>query len=417
MFLAQLLASLGFSTIFPFLPHFVDELGSGSGGSTVFWVAMVFSVQAVAMMIASPIWGAVADRYGRKPMVVRALIGGAITVGLMGLVRSVEELVVLRLVQGLVTGVVSAASSMVVSVVPRDRLGYALGMMQTGQWAGISIGPILGGLLEYFFGMRTSFFVTGVLVLIGGLLVIFLVKEEFTPPVSERHGVNRMFAQWGSVLRSPGVALVYTLRLTAWLGRTMLMPYLPLFVGVLISNGELTGIYTGIAIGSASLAGTLSGVVLGRLGDRIGHKRVLVVSAIATGAFYFPMAFVTQIWQLIALNIVVGFAVGGVLPAISAMLARFTDPRMAGSVYGLDNSVGAGARAVAPVVAGMIITATSLPGTENYRAIFIVTAVLFGVTAALAALRLPDDSRRGLDESLAELPASTRAVSSGSGER
>src|SRR5690606_38971816 len=134
-----------------------------------------------------------------------ALIGGAITVALMGLVRSVEELVVLRLVQGLVTGVVSAASSMVVSIVPRDRLGYAMGMMQTGQWAGISVGPILGGMLEYFVGMRTSFLVTGVLLLIGGLLVVFLVKEQFTPPVFERHGVNRMFNQWGSVLKSPGV--------------------------------------------------------------------------------------------------------------------------------------------------------------------------------------------------------------------
>jgi DHA1 family multidrug resistance protein-like MFS transporter len=369
------------------------------------------------MMIASPIWGAVADRYGRKPMVVRALIGGAITVALMGLVRNVEELVLLRLIQGLVTGVVSAASSMVVSVVPRDRLGYAMGMMQTGQWAGISVGPILGGMLEYFVGMRMSFLVTGVLLLIGGLLVVFLVKEQFTPPVFERRGVDRMFAQWGSVLRSPGVALVYTLRLTAWLGRTMLMPYLPLFVGVLISNGELTGIYTGVAIGSASLAGTLSGVVLGRLGDRIGHKRVLVVSAIVTAAFYFPMAFVTQIWQLIALNIVVGFAVGGVLPAISAMLARFTDPQMAGSVYGLDNSVGAAARAVAPVVAGMIITATSLPGTENYRGIFIVTALLFGVTAALAALRLPADSHRDMNGAQPRSPAPERSTTSGSGER
>ena len=412
MFLAQLLASLGFSTIFPFLPHYVEELGASSSGSTVFWVAMVFSVQAVAMMIASPIWGAVADRYGRKPMVVRALIGGAILVGLMGLARSVEELTVLRLVQGLVTGVVSAASSMVVAVVPRDRLGYAMGMMQTGQWAGISVGPILGGLLEYFVGMRMSFLVTGVLLLIGGLLVVFLVKEEFTPPVGGGNGMSRMFGQWGSVIRSPGVALVYSLRLTAWLGRTMLMPYLPLFVGVLMVNSELTGIYTGIAIGSASLAGTLSGVVLGRLGDKVGHKRVLVTSAIVTAVFYFPMAFVTNIWQLIALNVVVGFAVGGVLPAISAMLARFTDPKLAGSVYGLDNSVGAAARAVSPAVAGLIITATSLPGTENYRAIFIATALLFGVTAALAAARLPGDSRR---LPLEPLPVAPPTADSGDG--
>src|SRR5690554_1250268 len=100
MFLAQLLASLGFSTIFPFLPAYVEELGATTGGSTVFWVAMVYSVQAVAMMIASPVWGAVADRYGRKPMVIRSLLGGAVLVVLMGFARSAEELVLIRLVQG-----------------------------------------------------------------------------------------------------------------------------------------------------------------------------------------------------------------------------------------------------------------------------------------------------------------------------
>src|SRR5690606_30204276 len=125
--------------------------------------AMVHSVQAVAMMIASPVWGAVADRYGRKPMVVRSLVGGAVMVVLMGFSRSAEELVLIRLVQGLVTGVVSAASSLVAASVPRERLGFAMGLMQTGQWAGISVGPIVGGFLEYLVGVRTSFFVTGAL--------------------------------------------------------------------------------------------------------------------------------------------------------------------------------------------------------------------------------------------------------------
>src|SRR5690606_30176407 len=117
---------------------------------------------------------------------------------------------------------------------------------------------------------------------------------------------------------------------------------------------------------------------------------VLIVSAIATALFYVPMAFVTQVWQLIALNVLVGLAVGGVLPAISAMLARFTDPAMSGSVYGLDNSVGAASRAVAPLFAGLIITLASTSSEPNYRGIFIVTALLFGVTALLAARRLPD---------------------------
>lgn len=218
---------------------------------------------------------------------------------------------------------------------------------------------------------------------------MFLVREDFTPPKEPRPFIGSMFGSWGAVLRSPGVPLSYLLRFAAWLGRSMIMPYLPLFIASLTLSDELTGIYTGIAIGAASLAGTVSGVVLGRLGDRVGHKRVLVASAIATALFYVPMVFVTGVWQLIALNVLVGFAVGGVLPSISAMLARFTDPDLAGSVYGLDNSVGAASRALAPLLAGLIITLASTGGEANYRGIFIVTAILFSLTAILAARRLP----------------------------
>src|SRR5690606_28151164 len=171
MFVAQLLASVGFSTIFPFLPNYVEHLGVRGGGSLVFWVSAVFSVQAVSMMFAAPIWGAVADRYGRKLMVVRSLIGGAVIILLMGFARSAEELTLLRLIQGLITGVMSASSSLVASVTPRERLGYAMGLMQTANWAGVSVGPMIGGVLEFFFGYRIAFVVTAALLLLGGVLV------------------------------------------------------------------------------------------------------------------------------------------------------------------------------------------------------------------------------------------------------
>jgi len=388
MMATQFLASVGFSTIFPFLPAYVEQLGASSG-STVFWVSAVFSGQAFAMMIASPIWGAVADRYGRKPMLIRALIGGAVLVFLMGLARSSEELFVLRVIQGLVTGVISAASSMAAAVTPRERLGYAMGLMQTGQWAGIAIGPILGGVLSYAVGIRVSFMVTAALLLVGGLLVVFGVKEEFVPPAKRSRGVSGLFGQWATVLRAPGVSLAYLLRFTAWLGRTMIMPFLPLFIATLTIRQDLAGIYTGVAIGVSSLAGTYSGVALGRLGDRIGHKRLLIGSALATAMLYVPMTFVTQVWQLLVLNTLIGFAVGGVLPAISALLARFTDPSIAGSVYGLDNSVGAASRAISPLLAAGILAVTSHGVAPDYGLLFPFTAGLFGVAAALAAWRLP----------------------------
>ena len=271
MFVAQLLASVGFSTIFPFLPNYVEHLGVRSGGSLVFWVSAVFSVQAVAMMIAAPFWGAMADRYGRKLMVQRSMFGGAVVILLMAFAGSAEELTLLRLVQGLITGVMSASSSLVASVTPRERLGYAMGLMQTASWAGVSVGPMIGGVLEFFFGYRIAFVVTAVLLFVGGLLVLLRVEERFTRAESVPRGFGGVFKSWAHVVRSPGVSLAYLLRFIAWLGRTMLVPFLPLFVAAISVRGELAGIYTGLAIGLASAAGTFSGVVLGRLSDRVGE--------------------------------------------------------------------------------------------------------------------------------------------------
>ncbi len=394
MFFAQLLASVGFSTIFPFLPNYVEFLGVRGSGSIIFWVSAVFSVQAVAMMIASPIWGAMSDRTGRKLMVERALFGGAIVVFLMAFVHSAEELTFLRLIQGLTTGVASAASSMVASSAPRNRLGYAMGMMQTASWAGASIGPMIGGGLQYFFGFRLSFVLTAVLMLAGGLLVFFGVKEEFTPPEGRKGMVGGIVGAWRDVLRTAGVPLAYFLRFSAWLGRTMLVPFLPLFIATITVDRDMAGMYTGLAIGLAAGSSTLSGVFLGRLSDRIGYKPVLVASTFACALFYVPMAYVGNVFQLIAVNVLIGFAIGGVLPAISAMLARLTPPQVAGAVYGIDNSVSAASRALAPIVSGAVVTFTSLPGETNYRTIFLVTAALFLLTAVAAAWFLP---RRGAE--------------------
>ena len=394
MFFAQLLASVGFSTIFPFLPNYVEFLGVRGSGSIIFWVSAVFSVQAVAMMIASPIWGAMSDRTGRKLMVERALFGGAIVVFLMAFVHSAEELTFLRLIQGLTPGVASAASSMVASSAPRNRLGYAMGMMQTASWAGASIGPMIGGVLQYFFGFRLSFVLTAVLMLAGGLLVFFGGKEEFTPPEGRKGMVGGIVGAWRDVLRTAGVPLAYFLRFSAWLGRTMLVPFLPLFIATITVDRDMAGMYTGLAIGLAAGSSTLSGVFLGRLSDRIGYKPVLGASTFACALFYVPMAYVGNVFQLIAVNVLIGFAIGGVLAALNALLPRPPPPQGAGGGYGVDKSVSAASRALAPIVFILVMALSVLFGETNYRTIFLVTAALFLLTAVAAAWFLP---RRGAE--------------------
>jgi DHA1 family multidrug resistance protein-like MFS transporter len=290
---AQFVSAVGFSSVFPFLSLYVQELGTNTGLSIEFWAGMAFSAQAFTMMIASPIWGAVADRYGRKLMVERAMFGGAILLFCMGLVRSAEGLVLLRAVQGMVTGVISAATALVAAVAPRERSGYALGALQMGFWCGTALGPLIGGFIADTWEYQTAFYVTGALLAIAGLVVWIGVSE--VRGVGAEVGPLAFMMGWREILSAPGIGLTYGARALTWLAQTMLAPITPLFVQALIPHSPNLNAYTGLTVGVASATGTVSAICLGRLGDRAGHRRVLVTSAVAAGLFYLLQSFVAQV--------------------------------------------------------------------------------------------------------------------------
>lgn len=392
LFVAQLLTAVGFSMIFPFLPNYVESLGSAWNLNLVFLAGAVFSAQAFTMMLSSPVWGAVADRVGRKPMVLRAMFGGALIVFLMGFARSAEELVLLRTVQGALTGIVAASNTLIASVAPRERSGFALGTLQTAMSSGVAAGPILGGILADTVGFRAAFLITSVLLTIGGFLVLFGVRENFQPPERARR-LGGMLATWGDVLRTPSVGITFAARFSAWLGRGVLVPILPLFIPFLLVADGRTGTFTGLVIGVGAATFTLSAIVLGDLGDRVGHRTILMVSSVVAAACYLPMAFVQNGAQLLILNGLAGLAFGGIQPSLSALLNVVTEQSDVGSAFGLDNAAVAGSRAVAPLL-GVGLASLLGGGELGYRAVFVAATVLFlGTIAIASALPRVGDTR------------------------
>lgn len=388
VFLAQLLTTMGFSLIFPFLPLYVEDLGSVTGLSVELMAGLVFSAQAITMMIASPIWGVVADRYGRKLMSMRALFGGAVILTLMGMVTNGEQLILLRAVQGLVTGTVAANNALVAGAVPRERIGFAMGTLQLGLWGGIAVGPLVGGFLADLYGFAMPFFITGAALLVGGVMIYFGVDEDFVPRQSQTEERPGIFAQWQHVLTANGVGMVFSLRFLTTVGRQILMPVAPLFVVVLLpTNATNIAMFTGAILATASATSTFSGVYLGRLGDRIGHRTILIGASVFAMLAHIPMVFVVDVWQLLGLQAVAGIAIGGIISAPSALLAHYTEVGEEGSVYGLDNSVVAAARALAPLIGSAIAL------TLGLRATFAATALIFLVVTAAAYWLLPSEDR------------------------
>jgi DHA1 family multidrug resistance protein-like MFS transporter len=396
MFFAQMISMIGFSSIFPFLPMYVKSLGTATSLSEDLCAGLVYSGQALTMMVASPVWGALADRWGRKIMVERAMFGGAVILAMMAFVRSAEELVLLRMLQGLVTGTVSAANALVAAAAPRGRSGYAMGLMQTGMGLGLGLGPVIGGTVADAFGYQAAFYITGALLAVAGAVVGYGVREGFVSGGSAGAARPGFFSQWRGLLTAPGVVLVYGLRFINQMGRIIYIPILPMYVLSLIDDPGLGNSFTGLVIGVSSAATAQCAVYFGRLGDRIGHRRILVVCFMSCFVLFGLQSLIDRGWQLFWLQTLSGIALGGIVPAVSALLAVQSRPGTEGAVYGLDSSITSGARVVGPILG------VSISAWLGFRAVFGAAAFLY-LTAGLIALaglskiseyRMPVDQRR-----------------------
>jgi DHA1 family multidrug resistance protein-like MFS transporter len=301
----------------------------------------------------------------------------------MGFVTTAEQLIFLRAVQGLLSGVIAAVSALVVSKVPQNKTGYAMGILQLGLWSGVSLGPLLGGYLSDLFGFHVTFMATAALLCASGIVVWIAVDETHTPALGSSRGMKSFAQNWHRVLRYPGIIATFVLRFFSSVGRTALSPILPLFVQILMPGNKHIAGYTGLVLGVSSAASTIAAVYLGRLGDKIGHQRIAFFSAIGTALFYFPQSFVTKPWQLMVLYTLTGAGIGGLTPSLAALLAKLSKPADAGSVYGIDNSITAAGRALSPLIAAMVAAYFGL------RWVFCATGVIFAGAVIIIAVMLP----------------------------
>ena len=378
LWVAELMAIAGFTVVLPFLPYYVQELGVTELEQVEFWSGLLFASKAIAMAIFSPIWGSVADRYGRKLMVERAMFSGAVLMGAMGFAQNVQQLLVLLILQGCLTGTIVAATTLVASSVPRQRSGRALGLLQMAVYSGASAGPLLGGLVADHFGYRVAFVVTGALLFLAGITVAIFVHEEFEPP--QREAGSRRGDFWlgvRAVFRSRELLVVLGIELMMRLGTKFMGPLLPLFVQTLVPGETRIASLVGLITGLGAATSAVGAVLLGRAGDRFGYRTVLLTCALGMAVVYVPQFFVTTPVQLLILQAAAGAAMGGGLAAIGALLANLSPEGRQGAVYGLDWSVVSAASGLGPVIGTAVAIGLSL------RVPFLFAAGIYGLAALI----------------------------------
>jgi len=355
--------------LLPFLPLYVEHLGIQDPAAIVQWSGAAYAATFFSAAFTAPLWGRLGDRYGRKLMLIRASLGMAVAMALIGLAQTGWQLVLLRLLAGVLGGYASGSTILVATQAPKARSGWALGVLSSGIMVGNLAGPLLGGALPPLIGIRNTFFFCGAAIFVAFLATAFLLKESPAQRAAARQ------ASTPPVVLNHQVVTLLTTAAALMFATLSIEPIITVYFQQL-QVSQVTWM-AGLAMSAGALGSLLSTSWLGRLADRIGPWHVLSGCLAAAALLLIPQALVTQGWQLVALRFAMGLALGGLLPCIASLIRHAVPDQVAGRVLGYSTSCQYVGQVLGPLAGGFV------GGHYGMRAVFWVTC---GIMAALAAV-------------------------------
>lgn len=369
------MTGLGFSSVMPFLPLYVDTLGHFTKSTLTFYSGLTFSITFLVTALVSPMWGKLADRKGRRLMLLRASLGMAIVYLLMGAVFNVWQLILLRALQGFFGGFISNANAMIATQAPKEKAGFALGTLVTGVTAGQLLGPFIGGAIASFVSYRISFFITGGLLLASFFLVLFFVKEDFTPV--EKGAAPKIREVFKSVSSAQLTIGLFITTMIIQAVNTSISPIVALFVRELNHGTSSTTFLAGVVAALPGLATIVAAPRFGRLGDRIGTHRMIFIGFIFAFCVFVPTTFVTTVTMLAVLRLLVGISDATMLPAVQTLITKTTPHQITSRVFAYNQSFQSIGAVLGPLLG------TAVASVLNYRWIFLFSALLIALNASL----------------------------------
>lgn len=362
--------------LLPFLPLYMQQLGVQEPAAIARWSGVAYGATFLSAALTAPLWGRLADRYGRKLMLIRASLGMAIAMSLMGMATAPWQLVALRLLAGLLGGYASGSTILVAAQTPKAHTGWALGMLSSGIMAGNVVGPLLGGCLPPLIGIRHAFWLTGAAIFLAFLATLFLLKE--TPRRAGPKSI-RPAERDRSAANLPLVRLMWLSGMLLIFASMSIEPIITLYISEFVQGEQAITVMAGLVMAAAALGSILSAPRLGRLADRIGHGRVLVYGLLICALLLIPQAFVTAAWQLIVLRFLMGMALGGLMPCITTLIRHNVPQGQVGKMLGYATSAQYAGQVCGPLFGGF------LGGALGMRPVFLATCAVMALCALLNA--------------------------------
>lgn len=370
----------GMNLILPFLPLYIEELGVHEVGDIVRWTGWIVAAQFITSFLTQPLWGAIADRRGRKIMLLRAGFGMAVVTALMGIVTEPWQLLALRLLNGFFSGFISMAVSLQASLTPPEHSGKSLGTLQTGAIAGSLIGPLIGGFLAGIIGYSHVFFITGALMLCASLIVMIFIHEERKAPVPKK---ERQRTDWR--LFRP-LLPVFAASLIMQIGMMSIEPIVTVYAKSLYTGNHLE-LLAGLVVAITGIANLFGAPSLGRLGDRIGQRKTLVIALCMAALAFIPQAFATSITMLLVGRFLLGLFIGGMIPSLNVLVRKLAPIQIQGTAYGFNTSSLFLGNLLGPLLG------SHLAAEFGFKSVFFVTMSILLLSAVFVY------SNRGLEAS------------------
>lgn len=364
--LGNFFTGASFSLVMPFMALYVEQLGAPK--NKVEWYAgLAVSLSALTSALIAPVWGRLADRYGRKPMMVRASLVMTFTMGGLAFVPNVFGLLVLRILNGLFSGYVPNSTALIASQAPKNRSGYALGTLATGVIGGSLVGPLLGGVLAEILGIRQVFLLVGFILLICNLMTVFFVKEDFQPVTkTEALSTRELFS---SIKDKQILIGLFVTSMIIQVSAQSIAPILTLYIRHLGQTENLMFV-SGLIVSALGFSSMLSSSTLGKIGDRIGNHRLLLIALFYSFSMYVLCALAQNSLQLGIVRFLYGFGTGALMPNINSLLTKITPREGISRIFSYNQMFMNMGQVIGPFIGSAI--ATDL----GYRSVFYVTSLI-----------------------------------------
>lgn len=333
--ISMFIMTSGTSQVAPVLPLYVEYLGIHGAAEISQWAGLAFGINFISMAIFSPIWGKAADQYGCKAMVLRASLWMAVIMVCMSFAQDVYQLIILRALQGAMAGFISAMVPLVASQTPQEKIGWALGVMSTGQVGGTLIEPLFGGLLAETLGFRSVFLSIGVLSFFAFFASLFFIKEKFVPPAAKNGSIYEI---WDMLPDKKLMIAMFITTLMLQLSLMSIQPIISVYVMTLSHDEAPVALISGAIFAASGFASVIAAPILGRLSDRIGSPKVILGALIFAGILFIPQAFVSSALELGILRFLLGLATAGLLPSINALVKQSVPNQIVGRAFGFNQS-------------------------------------------------------------------------------